>query len=761
MKWKNFKIGTKLAIAFSSIILLLILIGGLSLLNILNIGNRASDLSEEYLPLSIISNNISASSQKIALTQQSYSFTFDKSYLDEGRKYIDSLKNYLSQAKEIIAKYSNLGNFNTMIENTEKTLVNYNSNITTIENKATKAEENKSKLELLKSEYSENSKKYNDLQRNLLIYEISNGSKQYLLKARLEKLDMFNSANNKAIEGFNLLINTNFVQSSDVMSKAISYFEEVEGQFDNMIAKSRGEQNTRMSVLKDKIAESKGIANENQSIYAEIRNISTNSSNISNQLSSQYGALSSNGMAKSKDNAAETIKFVDNSAKTVIAGLIITIFISILFSFIITRSVSTSIKKGVAFAKQIATGELDAKIEISQKDEIGELADSLREMADKLKIIISEVLDGAKTIADASSLISTDAQIMARVANQQAATVQEVSSSMEQMVSNIQQNSDNSNQTEKITMKTADGVKSGSQTTLSAVNSMKQIAKKITIINDIAFQTNILALNAAVEAARAGEHGRGFAVVAAEVRKLAERSKIAAEEIDALSKSGVGVSEIAGQQLQAIVPEIEKTVKLVQEIALASKEQNMGAEQINSALQHLNQVTQQNALTSENVASNAQNLSAQAERLNNIITYFQIGKKKDLKKDFRDELKKEVKTELKKEIKKDFKFENKQISLNKPVSKISSAPNKFSHDLKNSKVIVKPALKPLNGKPINGNQTQENKNTIPSKNLISLNTTVKPKQQIMNNKYSPIRNGVKIDLSEKKEHVTDEGYERF
>ena len=318
---------------------------------------------------------------------------------------------------------------------------------------------------------------------------------------------------------------------------------------------------------------------------------------------------------------------------------------------------------------------------------------------------------------------------------------------MEEKVANIQQNSDNSNQTEKITIKTADGVKNGSQTTLNAVSSMKQIAEKITIINDIAFQTNILALNAAVEAARAGEHGRGFAVVAAEVRKLAERSKKAAEEIDVLSKSGVGISEIAGQQLQAIVPEIEKTVRLVQEIALASKEQNLGAEQINSALQQLNQVTQQNASTSENVATNAENLSKQAERLNKIITYFQISKKKEFKK--------ETTNDGKIDIKKD-----KNTSSPELIGKIATKANNISQNLRDAKISAKPLVLDINNKHLNENPLKEIKNISPVKKQVSANLLLKPNQQMLNRK-STTRGGAIIDLSETKEHATDEGYERF
>jgi len=153
---------------------------------------------------------------------------------------------------------------------------------------------------------------------------------------------------------------------------------------------------------------------------------------------------------------------------------------------------------------------------------------------------------------------------------------------------------------------------------------MKQIADKVTIIGDIAFQTNILALNAAVEAARAGEHGRGFAVVAAEVRKLAEKSQIAAGEINALSKSSVQIAEESGKLLASIVPDIQKTARLVQEITAASIEQNSGAEQINNAINQLNQVTQQNAAAAEEMATSTEELSSQSDQLKDMIAFFKV-----------------------------------------------------------------------------------------------------------------------------------------
>jgi len=306
----------------------------------------------------------------------------------------------------------------------------------------------------------------------------------------------------------------------------------------------------------------------------------------------------------------------------IIIGIIMVI-ISILFMVGFANSMIKPLFGMVETVNAMADGDLtyDKKVK-TNNDEIGILYDSFIRMKDRLTGIIDKMTNGSESILQASAELNDVSQSISQGATEQASSTEEVSSTMEEMTSNIQQNTNNAKETEKISNRASVGLNEGVGASTSSVRSMREIAEKISIINEIAFQTNILALNAAVEAARAGEHGKGFAVVAAEVRKLAERARVAADEIQELSTNGVTISDEAGNKLQSIIPDMEKTASLVQEISASSTEQSSGANQVNSAIQQLNQVTQQNAAVSEEMAAKAEELKNQASQLKEMVAFF-------------------------------------------------------------------------------------------------------------------------------------------
>jgi len=288
-----------------------------------------------------------------------------------------------------------------------------------------------------------------------------------------------------------------------------------------------------------------------------------------------------------------------------------------------TRSISEA-------AKQIAGGDLTVEITVRSAED--ELMQALDAMVRKLSEVVSEVKSVAEYVAGGSQELSSSSEQMSQGASEQAAAAEEASASMEQMTSNVKQNADNAFQTEKIATKSATDAMEGGKAVIQTVTAMKEIAGKISIIEEIARQTNLLALNAAIEAARAGEHGKGFAVVASEVRKLAERSQKAAAEISTLSSSSVEVAERAGEMLNKMVPDIQKTAELVQEISAACREQDTGSEQINKAIQQLDQVIQLNASAAEEMSSTSEELSSQAEQLQSAIEFFKVAGQQSVQK---------------------------------------------------------------------------------------------------------------------------------
>ena len=288
-------------------------------------------------------------------------------------------------------------------------------------------------------------------------------------------------------------------------------------------------------------------------------------------------------------------------------------------------------------SKLVAKGDLT--IELKKRSENDDLLQSLSDMVMAIAKVLNEVQATAENLSLSSEEMTATTENLSQGANEQASSTEEISSSIEEMTANITQNADNARQTEIITLKASTDVEEGSKAVNLTVQSMKNIVQKIGIISEIASRTDLLAINAAIEAARAGEHGKGFAVVAAEIRKLAERSQLAANEIEDVSKNSVEIAEKSGKVLAEIVPDIQKTARLVQEISAASQEQNSGTLQINNAVQQLTAVTSDTASSAEELASSAEELSNQAEILMGVISFFKM--KEDGESRIKDKIQKD------------------------------------------------------------------------------------------------------------------------
>jgi methyl-accepting chemotaxis protein len=327
-------------------------------------------------------------------------------------------------------------------------------------------------------------------------------------------------------------------------------------------------------------------------------------------------------------HAEVLVPMVEEIAKTTVSTLVVfsvvAILVSIFITLVISRGITKPIQEVVEVVETISAGDLTKSINVDRGDEIGRLLGAMAKMTGKLNEMIGEVRMGAGSVSTAAAQVASSASIVSQGTSEQAAAVEQVTSSMEEMSASVTQNAENSRKMEQTARKGAQDAGQSGQAVQESVSAMKLIAEKIAVIEEIAYQTNMLALNAAIEAARAGEHGRGFAVVAGEVRNLAERCRTAAQEIGGLATANVQIAERSGGLLAELVPAIQKTADLVQEVAATSREQAAGVSQINGAISQVGIVTQRNAAGAEELSSTAEELASQAEALQDMISFFRV-----------------------------------------------------------------------------------------------------------------------------------------
>lgn len=622
MRFIDLKIRTKLYLAFGVLILIGVVLSINSLYTMWNLENDVETMTEEYLPEMKLATDISNKTQQVAFYMEGYFLTGKPGNYQKAKAELESLKQVIVTGEQLL---SGSGQSSIL----EEKLSVIRMLIPKYEQIMLMAFKSNQDLTILRSQMNEVEAKllnvsedYFKRQNDLLYGEIRRNS---VRSSRQQKLLAINN-----ILKYTTLIHEDAIKASTVWDKSL--FEKILNDFTKLNdalerLKSLDHQTESQQLLvrieneMDAYHETLGAIKEKIDVLSAYGN---EHQELSSHLVEDAIDLRDSGIENSIRISESFTQKIISSIRSKVIIVFIAIAIAIFLTIFMARLITGPIDKGIEFVKQMARGDLTVDLDVDQQDEIGELSENLKVMGEQIRDIITAVTVAADNMASASMELSSTSQHVSQGASEQASSAEEVSSSIEEMAANIQQNTQNAKDMVDISAKAESDILNGKEKVDKTVLAIRKIADKISIIGDIAFQTNILALNAAVEAARAGEHGRGFGVVAAEVGKLAERSKIAAQEIDELTKTSVFNAEEAGKIMNEIVPDINKTSSLIQGIAAASVQQNSGADQINFAIQQLNQVTQQNAAASEELATNAVEMSSQAESLQEIVSFFKV-----------------------------------------------------------------------------------------------------------------------------------------
>lgn len=586
MNWKNLKIGYKIGLGFFLLVLLTGIIGVLSFVNMSTIQKGTKRLSGEYIPTISESFQLEKSWQEVIQLTNMYDTSLDSFYIKKAKARISKFKQALDNLITLSNSSESLKSRNELFTGLQNSLTSYQS--------------------LLK----ENEQAVNDCSGAFKLYEsnleILNGLRNSRgagsgVLSRLEYLSME-------------LFQSVFNDKPGKLKALASMVSDLDAQYGS---RSNNEFETAVSQC---IAQAKIIVDR----YPKAKLIQLKRMELAGNMMWDIKGSSDVGIDKVTAMGENTNQIIKNEKNVMIFSVIFVLILGGGLVYLLTNTITRPIKKGIGLANALADGDLTQTIDIERKDEVGDLAIALNKVTDNLRQIIANLADNSRIIEESSKILNSSAEAISDGTKQQAAAVEEVSSSMEEMYSNIQQSSDNARQTESIAQTSVVEINNSKDSFNMATQSLREIADKVSVINDIAFQTNLLALNAAVEAARAGEHGRGFAVVAQEVRKLADKSKIAAKEINDVSSATMVMSRAARRELETLIPEVERTANLVKEISASSLEQVTGVEQINNAVQQLNIVVQDNAQRSEAMSEQAQKLSIQSKKMRQLIKMFKL-----------------------------------------------------------------------------------------------------------------------------------------
>ncbi|MFH1915431.1 MAG: methyl-accepting chemotaxis protein [Pseudomonadota bacterium] len=623
--FKNLKLGIKLGLGFAMLIAIAVTLGGIAVVNMQQVGGESQRLAEEYVPEVIIANDLERASMMTMYAMRGYAFSEEAEYWSEGEQELARVRESLARAKEHSDKYTGLVQLRQDVVKATESVDKYSvlANRTAEILKA--METNRSEMNAAAGEFVRNCNDFLESQNQAMEREVLEGRSASTLMERLGKITLVNNiidlGNDVRIRNFQ----AQATRDPELMRMATQNFAKMDEAFAELSKTTRQSVNIQQIKNTQEAAAKYGSAMESylQNLLV-LQTVNRDRTVVGNEVLAVSKSTAMAGVAATQSRANQAMDSQNSACLIMVIGLAIALVVGVVIAFFLTRTITRPVLAGVSFAQSMSQGDFTKMLEIDQKDEIGTLAKALNQMVERLRGVVREVQGATDNVAAGSEELSAAAQTLSQGATEQAAAIEEVSSSMEQMTSNISQNAHNAQETERIATSSAEDARKSGTAVAQAVEAMTNIAEKISIIEEIARQTNLLALNAAIEAARAGEHGKGFAVVAAEVRKLAERSGEAAGEISELSGGTVRAAQEARSMLDTLVPNIEKTAQLVQEIAAASNEQNAGAAQINQAISQLDTVIQQNASASEEMASTSEELAGQGEQVQQTMAFFKV-----------------------------------------------------------------------------------------------------------------------------------------